>query len=90
MIRIKAGYFLRDVLDMCLVMGTGSAAYQPNAIMSVNETGKLLWELLEKGAERGDLIAKLTEEYEVGEADAARDVDIFLHQLKEKALIEEC
>ena len=89
MIRIQQGYFLRSVLDMHVVMGTGKEAYAPNQIMSTNETGAFLWGLLEQGAEVETLVARLCEEYEVTAEDAARDVEAFLTRLREKALIAE-
>ncbi len=86
--QIKPGYILRNVLDMYVVMGIGREAYQPNRIMSVNETGAFLWGLLEKGAEREELVAKMHSEYEVDPATAAADVDAFLAQLMDKGLVQ--
>lgn len=88
--KIQPGYTLREVLDTYLVLGVGSEAYAPNCIMSVNETGAFLWHLLEQGAEKDELVAKLLDEFDVDEATAARDVDAFIAQLNEKALIVSC
>lgn len=87
--KIKAGYMLRQVMDVYLVMGVGSEAYVPNQIMSTNETGAFLWEILEKGAEHQDLVDALLREYDTDAETAGKDVDTFLNQLREKALIEE-
>ena len=89
MIKTKAAYSLRKVLDAYLVMGVGREAYHPHCILSMNETGAFLWKLLEQGAEEADLVARLAAEYEVDAAVAARDVAAFLNQLREKALITE-
>ena len=89
MMKIKAGYSLRNVLDMYVVLGTGKDAYTPNSIMSVNETGGFLWKLLENGAEKEELIARMTDEYDVDRETAARDVDAFLAQLQAKNLLTE-
>ncbi len=86
--KIKPGYILRNVLDMYVVMGIGREAYQPNRIMSVNETGAFLWELIEKGAERDALVDAMLGKYEVDRATAAKDVDAFLAQLTDKGLVE--
>ena len=87
--KIRSGYILRQVMDIYVVMGIGSEAYVPNQIMSVNETGAFLWGLLEKGAEKQELIDRMTKEYDVDPQTAEADVDAFLKQLREKALIEE-
>ena len=86
--KIKAGYMLRQVMDVYLVLGVGSEAYVPNQIMSLNETGAFLWEILEKGAERQDLVGALLKEYDTDAETAGKDVEAFLAQLREKALIE--
>ena len=87
--KIRSGYILRQVMDIYVVMGIGSEAYVPNQIMSVNEAGAFLWNLLEKGAEKRELVDSLTKEYDVDEQTAAADVDKFLAQLRDKALITE-
>ena len=87
--KIRSGYILRQVMDVYVVLGIGSEAYNPNQIMSVNETGAFLWGLLEKGAEEQELVEGLTKEYEVDVQTAEKDVDDFLARLREKALIEE-
>lgn len=86
--KIKSGYMLRKVVDIYVIIGVGSEAYAPNQIMSVNETGAFLWGLLEKGADRDTLIDALPKEFEVDRVTAEKDVDAFLAQLREKALIE--
>lgn len=87
--KIRSGYILRQVMDIYVVMGIGSEAYVPNQIMSVNETGAFLWGLIEKGAEKQELVENLVKEYEVDAETAEKDVDAFLTRLREKALIEE-
>ena len=87
--KIRSGYILRQVLDINVVLGVGSDAYVPNQIMSVNEVGAFLWHLLEEGAERQELVDSVTKEYDVDAATAGADIDSFLAQLREKALIVE-
>lgn len=87
--KIRSGFTLRKVIDVYVILGIGSEAYVPNQIMSVNEVGAFLWGLLEKGAEKQELVESLTNEYDVDAETAARDVEAFLSQLREKALITE-
>ena len=70
-------------------MGIGSENYVPNEIMSLNETGALLWRRLETGAEKRELVDAILKEYDTDAETAEKDVDAFLSQLREKALIEE-
>ena len=87
--RIRTGYILRQVLDQTFVMSTGGETYAPGEIMSLNEAGALLWRMLENGCDREALAERLMQEYGIGPDRAARDVDIFLARLRERALIEE-
>ncbi len=87
--KIKPGYLLREVLDVAVIIGVGSENYTPNEIMSLNETGALLWHCLEKGAEKQELVDAILKEYDTDAATAQKDVDTFLARLREKALIEE-
>ena len=47
-----------------------------------------MFELLQKGAEREELIEKMLEEYEVTPEKAAADIDIFLQKVKEADVLE--
>ena len=87
--KIKPGYILREVLDVAVIIGVGSENYTPNEIMSLNETGALLWHCLEKGAEKQELVDAILKEYDTDAVTAQKDVDTFLARLREKALIEE-
>ena len=89
MIKTKPGYQIRQVLDAYLILGKGKDTYAPRQIMSMNESGAFLWKLLENGATTDELVASMTQEYDVSAEVAARDVDKFLAQLREKALIAE-
>lgn len=86
---IKPDYVLSQVMDYYFIMGVGKDAYVPNQILSLNETGAFLWNILKEGAEPDELAAPLVEEYEVDEATARKDVEIFLSRLREKGLVEE-
>ena len=87
--KIKTGYVIRHVMDTYLILAVGGENYVPNQIMSLNEAGALLWKILETGAEECELREALIKEYGIDETTADIDVDAFIAQLKEKALIVE-
>jgi hypothetical protein len=87
MMNIKPGYLLRDVAGQHVVVPTGAAAVDFNGIITLNGTGRFLWERLSGGATRASLVASLLAEYAVDGATAARDVDAFLAKLDENELI---
>ena len=87
--KIKSGYVLREVVDLYVIIGTGADAYRPDQIMSLNETGAFLWNILKDGAEKQDLLRDLVKEFAVDEQTAAKDVEAFLAQLRRNDLIDE-
>ncbi len=87
--KTKPGYMVRKIMDVHVIVGIGEGAYAPNQIMSLNETGAFLWDILAKGAAPEELVSSLTREYEVDAGTAARDVDVFLASLRERGLLDE-
>ena len=87
--KIRPGYTIRQILDMYVIIGIGAETYDPNVIMSLNETGAFLWGVMQDGADEATLIRRLREEFSVDQATAAHDVSLFLDQLRQRALIEE-
>lgn len=57
--------------------------------ISVNETGRALWDLLVEGTTREGLVAFLLENYEVSLEMAQADVEAFLATLRDKDLLQE-
>ena len=86
--KIKSDFILRKVADSYVVVPVGKLTLDFNGIINLNETGAFLFELLQKGAEREDLIEKILEEYEVSPEKAASDIDIFIQKVKEADVLE--
>ena len=86
--KIKSDFILRKVADSYVVVPVGKLTLDFNGIITLNETGAFLFELLQKGAEREELIEKLLAEYEVAKERAAADVDIFLEKVKAADVLE--
>lgn len=55
--------------------------------LNANPTGALLWEALARGTTRDELVRALMAEYDVDEATAAADVDMFLAELDGRGLL---
>ncbi len=55
---------------------------------SLNETGTALWPLLERGSSREELVAELQTAFGVSAETAAQDVDAFVADLRERALVD--
>lgn len=57
-------------------------------MVRLNSTGAFLWELLEKEAEKEELVAALLSEYEIDKETAETDVDRFLSILTDNGILE--
>ena len=84
--KLKDGFILRSVAGETVVVPTGDDL-DLNMMITLNETGKFLWERLEQGAEEAELIAALLQEYDVDEQTAKDHVAAFIAKLKEYGFI---
>ena len=87
--RIKNDFVLRRVVDTYVVLPIGLASVDFNGMLSLNESGALLWKELEQGSTRKALADILIKEYEILDNDAQCDVDEFLSALKKAGCLEE-
>ena len=78
----------RVVCGEAIVVPIRRGAADMDSIYTFNETGSLLWSLIEKGATNGDLSAQLESEYGIAAEQAADDTARFVEELKEAGLIE--
>jgi hypothetical protein len=74
----------REIGDEVVVLHMGTATY-----LSINGTGRTLWNRLADGATRAELIDALIDIYEIDTDRAARDVDSFVESLTATRLISE-
>ncbi|MEN6313049.1 MAG: PqqD family protein [Clostridiaceae bacterium] len=86
--KIKEGFMLREIAGSWIVVPLSNRVVELNGIMSLSESGALIWRKLEKGAEVKDLIDLIRSEYNVDSNTAAADVDEFISAIGSKGLIE--
>lgn len=82
MLKLKDGFVLRTVAGETVVLpAVGVTDF--DMMITLNDTGRFLWERLETGAEEAELIKALLAEYDVSEEKAAQSVASFVARLKE-------
>jgi len=86
--KLKPDFVLRQVVDNWVVLPVGQESVSFNGMLTLNESGALLWRALEQGGDRETLADALLEEYEVERAVALADVDEFLAKLKKSGCLE--
>jgi hypothetical protein len=79
----RSGTEWRQVGDEIVVLNVRTARY-----LALNRSATVLWPSLVEGAEVPTLVARLRDEYGVGEADAKRDVMSFVDSLRQLEVLE--
>lgn len=87
--KLKENFILRQVADTWAVLPLAEAALDFNGMLTLNESGALLWKALEQGGDREALADALCAEYEVAREEALTDVDAFLAKLKTTGCLED-
>lgn len=80
--KLKDGFILRTVAGETVVLPTGGVT-DFDMMITLNDTGKFLWERLAVGAEETELVSALLAEYDVTEELAAQSVAAFVARLRE-------
>ncbi|BCJ97379.1 PqqD family protein [Anaerocolumna chitinilytica] len=88
--KIKEGFLLREIAGSFVVVPIGQRVIDFNGLMSLNESGALLWARLEKGIKSiEELVGILCENYLVERETAREDIEIFLNKISERGLMED-
>ena len=85
----REDFILRQVAGTWVVLPVGKAAEAWNGMLTLNESGVLLWNALEKDTKPQALVDALLAEYQVAEDQARADVDAFLEVLTRAGCLEE-
>ena len=86
--KIKENFNLRKVAGTWAVLPTGASSIDFTGILTLNESGCMLWGLLKEGCTREDMAKALTEEYEVSFEEALADIDAFIEKLAKANCID--
>ena len=86
--KIKENYILKNVVGTWSVFPIGEAVLNLNGILTLNDTGSMLWRMLEEGSTKEDLAARLVSEYDVKYDEAYADVCEFVDKLIEVGCLD--
>lgn len=87
MIRSKS-FIKRSIGTQTVIVAVGEAAKRFHGMISVNGTGSFIWEQLENETTIEELVAAVTEAYDIDADTAAADINDFLINLKEVGAVE--
>ena len=85
--KLKEGFVIRTVSGQTVVLPTGGDL-DLNMMIKLNDTGRFIWECLEKGAEIEEIVAGMLQEYDIEEETAKKYVEQFVQKVKENGFLE--
>lgn len=85
--KLKEGFILRDVAGETVVIPSGDDL-DLNMMITLNDTGKFIWEKLEQGIELDALVDAVHDEYEVTRERAKDAVCAFVAKLNDHGFLE--
>ena len=86
--KLKDGFVLREVAGQTVVLPTGDEL-NLNMMITLNDTGKFIWNLLSADIEEAEIVSKLLSEYDVDQATAENAVAGFIKRLREHGFLAE-
>lgn len=87
--KLKKDYVLRQIAGSWVVIPMGQAALDFNGMLSMNETGAVLWKALEAGGDATAMAQALQAEYDVTFQQAFADAENFLRRLEDAGCLEQ-
>lgn len=87
--KIKNGFILRDVGGKTFVVAVGERSREFKGMITLNETGKLIWKTLENEATFDDVVNAILNTYECDDkALVESDVKAFIAKLEGDGILE--
>lgn len=86
--KVEKSFVLREIAGEYIIVPTGNTALEFNGLISVNEVGKFLWDLLQCEVTEEEMVRKTLEEYEIDRETVEQDVGEFLEKLWKNGILE--
>lgn len=86
---LKKDFALRQIADTWVVLPLAAETVNFAGMLNLNDSGAMLWKVLEQDCSKEALVRALLAEYEVSEEQASADAEEFLNKLIEAGCIEE-
>lgn len=84
--KLKDGFVIREIAGQAVVLPSGDEL-DLNVIITLNDTGRFLWELLAEEKTEAQLLEAMLAEYDVSEELAAKSIANFVAGLNENGFL---
>ena len=82
-------FIMREIAGEYVLVPIGKRALTVQGLVTMNEVGALIWEMMEKESDIDQIVSGILDEYEVDEQTARKDVLDFIGFLKDCQIIED-
>jgi len=81
-------FLLRSVGGQDLLVPLGPRVLDMNVLLTLNATGRYVWELLAEDRSEESLVSQVVDRFDIGEDTARADVRVFLADLERLGLLK--
>jgi hypothetical protein len=74
---------VRRINDECLLIPLTDNIADMDSLFTLNETGAFIWELIDGRRDINDITTRVAEEFDVSQAEAEKDILVFLTEVKD-------
>lgn len=85
--KIKSGFAKREIAGSNIVVPVGSTSKEFNGMITLNESGAFFWDCFTEDITIEEAVKKVTDEYDIDEQTAKRDIEKFVNMLSENNLL---
>lgn len=85
--KVDKEFVLREIASDYIIIPTGKTVLDFNGLITVNEVGVSLWNMLQNEVTLDELVEGILDEYDVEESVARKDIEEFLDRLAEGGVL---
>ena len=85
--KISKEFVLREIAGDYIIIPTGATVLEFNGLITVNEVGVTLWNMLQEEVTMDELVQGVLAEYDVEEEVARKDIQEFLEKLTKAGVL---
>lgn len=89
MMRIKDGFIMKNVAGSNVVLPLGERRVELNGIITFNEVGAKVFNLLDGTNSVEEIVTIITKEYDVSRDVVEADVNVLIEKMRAQGLIED-
>lgn len=85
--RVDKDFVLREIAGDYIIIPTGKMVLEFNGLITMNEVGVAIWNLLQKEVSFEEIVQGILAEYDVDESVAREDIQEFLDRLTDGGIL---